>query len=447
MPGRPRLGIGGWGKITTTKTKNGDYRAITRFKGIDGVIRRISARGSSITAAERELKERLIKEQENTSVVGEINRKTTVKVLTEAWLHDLSYRSIRYSTKRNYKHAVKYYILPEAGHLKLEEMSVAQCNRILQKLQSSSRNKASLTRNVLGQILKMGVEHGALTLNPMTHAAKITKPSAKVARALTPEQVQLVREAIIESTYKKRSGPPADDRLLAAFELMIATGARIGEVLALRRCDVDLKSSPPRIDINGTITYGPDEKMIRGNETKTRHSRRVIAIGGRALKAIEHRIKVTADRDETELIFASDSGTIWYHAIFQGRLNASMKNAGLQDLQVHAHLFRSTVATHVAKQHGIQAAASLLGHGSIAITEQFYLAKSSTIEANISLAMTDFGTGESSIEKRRKELDAHSELNLQKSKKKKKGKKKSKKANLNQEPLLRLVETDDEEVA
>lgn len=60
--------------------------------------------------------------------------------------------------------------------------------------------------------------------------------------ALTIEQIQRVREAT--AVWRTGGGPKPDRQLDAIIEVMLGTSARIGEVLALRRCDVDVTGSP-----------------------------------------------------------------------------------------------------------------------------------------------------------------------------------------------------------
>lgn len=44
---RPPLPLGTWGTITTEKIRDGNYRALTRFRDSDGSTRRVTATGPS----------------------------------------------------------------------------------------------------------------------------------------------------------------------------------------------------------------------------------------------------------------------------------------------------------------------------------------------------------------------------------------------------------------
>lgn len=60
-----------------------------------------------------------------------------------------------------------------------------------------------------------------------------------------------MRSAAAAWLNKPRPGPRSSTDMVDMFELMLATGARIGEVLALRWRDIDLAAG--LVEINGTI--------------------------------------------------------------------------------------------------------------------------------------------------------------------------------------------------
>ena len=58
----------------------------------------------------------------------------------------------------------------------------------------------------------------------------------------------------------------------------MGTSARIGEVLALRRCDVDVTANPPTVLIAGTITQTRAEGIRRKPAPKRTRQKRRIAL-------------------------------------------------------------------------------------------------------------------------------------------------------------------------
>jgi len=111
-------------------------------------------------------------------------------------------------------------------------------------------------------MLGLAVRHGALAVNPARHTAGVQRPTAE-RRALTPDDLTTVRTAVRAWTAKDRPGPRATTDMANIIDLMLATGTRIGEVLALRWSDIDLEAVPPTLSVNGTIKNEPGKGTHR----------------------------------------------------------------------------------------------------------------------------------------------------------------------------------------
>src|SRR5699024_9440867 len=84
--------------------------------------------------------------------------------------------------------------------------------------------------------------------------------------AFTPEEITAIRATIAYwEAGRDVSGPKPDGQLGAIIEVMLGTSARIGEVLAIRRRDIDL--SVPSVRIPGTI-ISPKVNRQRGRITR-----------------------------------------------------------------------------------------------------------------------------------------------------------------------------------
>jgi integrase len=72
---------------------------------------------------------------------------------------------------------------------------------------------------------------------------------------LSVAELDAVRAAVRSWLGKERSGPRSSGDIADIIEVMLATGARIGEVLALRWADIDLGARV--VDVNATIKTEP----------------------------------------------------------------------------------------------------------------------------------------------------------------------------------------------
>lgn len=139
------------------------------------------------------------------------------------------------------------------------------------------------------------------------------------------------------------SGPNPDGQLGQVVEVMLGTSARIGEVLAVRRCDVDVTTKPPTLRIAGTVVSHCGQPTVRQPHPKTDRSNRVIALPSFTAEAIRKRLSVMRDRDPETLVFQSREGTPLTTANVRCQLRKVLGDAGIEG--VSPHMFRRTVAT------------------------------------------------------------------------------------------------------
>ncbi len=118
---------------------------------------------------------------------------------------------------------------------------------MLAKLVTRSVNRQRKAKVVAGAMLDAALERGAISANPVRGSMSIsrTKPAA---RLLTEADLETLRMGVQAWLKKDRPGPKVSGDTADVIELMLATGARIGEVLAVRWSDVDFDASSLSID-------------------------------------------------------------------------------------------------------------------------------------------------------------------------------------------------------
>lgn len=166
-------------------------------------------------------------------------------------------------------------------------------------------------------------------------------------------------------------GPNPDGQLGQIIEVMLGTSARIGEVLAIRRCDVDVTTTPATLRICGTLVYERRVGTYRQAHPKTDRSNRVVALPSFTAEALRRRLSVMTDRSPEALVFSSRGGTPLTTANVRRQLRKVLGDAGIE--RVHPHMFRRTVATVVNEQASVNLAAELLGHTDPKVTIEHYI--------------------------------------------------------------------------
>jgi integrase len=157
--------------------------------------------------------------------------------------------------------------------------------------------------------IALAVRRGALSTNPVRETGHIRKPRRTV-RALETEHLEGVRSAIREwqQATPGKPGPRHTSDLADVVDLMLATGARIGEILAVRWEDADLAAEHPTVTICGTIVYLKGKGFFRQEWTKSDAGYRTIILPRFAVGTLMAR-KLTAAENAHDAIFASRRGT------------------------------------------------------------------------------------------------------------------------------------------
>ncbi|KRC62304.1 integrase [Agromyces sp. Root81] len=372
---RPHLAIGSFGDIASRIQPSGRFEARTRYRDWDGRSRIVQATGATAKAAEAALKAKLVGRSpvQPESGRGHLTPDSPFGDLVAYWLDDIDLEGrISKTTRMLYERNMRTLVLPVFEHLTLREIGVARCDRFIKEQARISYNRAKQSRVVLRLALELAVRHEVLPANPMHHVARIHR-EARMPDALTGLEVNAVRAVIArwESGIDHVSGPRPDGQLGAIVEVMLGTSARIGEVLAIRRCDVDVTGPTPTIRIAGTIISRNGEPTFRQDHPKTAKSRRIVALPSFTAAAVRRRLAGARDLVPDSLVFHSREGTPLTTANVRRQLRQVLERAGIGG--VTPHLFRRTVATAVNDNASVELAAELLGHTDTKVTVQHYI--------------------------------------------------------------------------
>lgn len=370
---RPRTPIGTFGELEFTTLPNGTVRARTRFRDHDGRLRRVEASGDTRKSAEHRLKEKLALRGGYSAGFGELTPDSTFSHLVDVWLEDLDLQGkLAESTRALYERNMRQLVMPAFENYLLREISVRKVDQFIKRLASAkSYSTAKQARTVLSLALGLAVRYDALRENPVRDTARLHKPPSETM-ALTLEQVEAIRHAT--RNWRRGPGvpgPPPDGQLEQIIEMMLGTSARIGEVLAIRRCDVDVTVSPATVRICGTIVSPAGKPTYRQPHPKTQKSARVVSVPSFAAEVIRERLVVVGQEDPEHLLFFTRNGTPLTTNNIRRRLRAVLADAGIEGVTPHA--FRRTVATVLDRASGPDLAAELLGHSSSKITKEHYI--------------------------------------------------------------------------
>lgn len=256
--------------------------------------------------------------------MNQITGDTTVRGLADAWLTRLrSEGRLENTTINEYERVLSGLVIPELGVIRLSALTTNHINALLKGLATESQNinRQRKAKVVTGAMLDEAVKSGAIASNPVRRSMSVKRPKTQTA-GLGSSEVTAVRTAVQTWMDEKRPGPRATDDMADIIDVMLGTGARIGEVLALRWHDIDFAAK--RVQITATIKT----ETGLGTYRKPLATARTLDIPEFTINTLRRRQCRTRDV-HTDAVFATRNGTWQQVNNVERRWRRIRKAAGL----------------------------------------------------------------------------------------------------------------------
>jgi len=197
------------------------------------------------------------------------------------------------------------------------------------------------------------METGLTESNPASEVQLIPRPGPNLPRALTPEEVTSLLQAV------QGGRPSLVKRDYAIIQLLLQTGIKLGELTRLRLSDVQLQG-----DGEGSLLVGEGD----GNKG------RQVPLSSLACAALRDYLRVRPPSASTENLFLSQEGSCISRRTVQRLIRVYTKAAGLED--VSAHVLRHTFAVSTLEDtDDLSLVARLLGHRCLETTAKYLAAR------------------------------------------------------------------------
>jgi len=289
----------------------------------------------------------------------------------EQWCQ--SYVAIHCSarTAESYQSEVRRHLTPFLGRILLTQLQPQHLQNYYSQALTKGRadGKSGLSartvqyhHRILSEALSHAVKMGLVGRN-VAEAVEPPRPERKNLANLAPEDVPKFLEAAHETPY------------YVLFYTALYTGMRLGELLGLRWCDVDLDVASLSV-VQALYKRCGVCKMIK---PKSSHSRRRIVLPpSLALLLRDHKAEQQAQRillgtplSDSDLVFAHPDGRPLDPGVVSHTFAKVLRKAGLPHIRFHD--LRHTHATLLLKA-GIhpKIVSERLGHASISITLDIY---------------------------------------------------------------------------
>ena len=222
--------------------------------------------------------------------------------MAEWFIDNYAKNELKEITAYNYESQIKNHLLPELGNIKLKDFTPAKITAFF-KTRTYAPATCRKVYVILQSIFARAVEQGFIKETPCTKA--VILPKAKQPKEKKPflneHQAKDLLKMVEDSTQCNR-----------IIKVLLYTGMRSGECLALRWQDIDFENKT--IHIENTLTDVGGKHWLQPPKTKT--SNRYIALSDKLAKILleqkqyndEKIAKLGKDYKYPEMVFTTDSG-------------------------------------------------------------------------------------------------------------------------------------------
>ena len=225
-------------------------------------------------------------------------------------IHVENWKSER--TEGQWRASMRDYVLPRLAHKRVDAVTTADVMAVLLPIWSTKRVTARRVRQRIGAVMKWAVAQGYRDDNPAGDAISAALPKTAVRQ----QHMRALPHAEVGAALARVKGSGAYPGTMLAFEFLVLTAARSGEVRNARW---------EQIDRAGAVWTIPAERMKTGREHR-------VPLSPRALEVLDGAAELF---DGQGLVFPSPTGRVLNHAALTNVLH------GL-GIDAVAHGFRSS---------------------------------------------------------------------------------------------------------
>lgn len=267
----------------------------------------------------------------------------------------------------SFEGTLKTWVYPFIGNLPIDEVRPADIQSIFTAMTEKGRSHSSLqkVKVVIALLFKMAYLQDLIERDPMD---KVLLPKMKQEEKMKHQEIQSYTKEEVQYILKCLENEPLKWQIFV--KLAINTGARRGEIVALKWSDIDLETGT--INISSSATYNPGVEQTIIGTTKNGKSR-LAYIDGNLIQALKnYRFKQATESCISPYLFTKEGTAEPMHAQtptwFFKRFG---EKYGIPNF--HPHILRHSFASlAITGGADIASVSELLGHSDKAVTLRMY---------------------------------------------------------------------------
>lgn len=308
---------------------------------------------------------------------GAINRQNPTINAYYKYFTDIRQNNVKSATIRaqasQFKNIANIELAPGVifGNLRINDITRKDIEslRMLLLNQGKTPENINICMAHLNHVFINAVNDDTIIKNP----CKALKPLKRSTEPINETKHRALSQEETERFFK--AAAERNSFYLSAFKMLLFTGLRIGELSALYKSDIDIKSG--YLHIYKTVTRDNIGNYLIGETPKTEKGKRDIPINADILKAAAEQEQINKmffgiDINNNIPLFRSSEGMLLKEYTINREIERICKLANIEKFTCHA--FRNTFATRFIEQRpqDYKILSEILGHADIKITLNLY---------------------------------------------------------------------------
>ncbi len=296
------------------------------------------------------------------------------------WFKKTKFNDLKPSSLDRLESTIDNQIILRIGHYTIDKLTAPIIQEeLINKMFEEGMSYSSIKKayDAINACMKYAVKNRQLMFNPLE---TVTKPSTtKFEKTeiviLSDDEIKRFEKACIvkysngEYIYKTGYG----------FIMMLYTGLRMGEALALKWNDVDFELKRIKVDNNVIMAKNrnkknetdPNHMLIEQDTTKTKKGDRYIGLSKKAYNALE-QLKGMKYYNPEGYVFTTENNTPIRPRNLQNTLDSILDRSNIK--RNGLHVLRHTFASRLFKKGiDVKTVSELLGHADVRTTYNTYI--------------------------------------------------------------------------